>query len=98
MINWSEVARKAFIEQLKDIIELERMKKIRELSEIDIDDHRDFNPEYRKELLKITKEPHTKPMTLNELNKLLGGIMPFEFTLSKKNKKLTIALQKKLIK
>ncbi|MDP2672438.1 MAG: hypothetical protein Q8O84_01355 [Nanoarchaeota archaeon] len=72
MINWSEVARRAFIEQLKDIIELERMKKIRELSEIDIDDNRDFNSKYKKELMKITKSPHTKSLTLNELNTLLG--------------------------
>lgn len=71
MINWSEVARKAFIEQLKDLIELERMKKVREISEISIKDERNFNKNYQKELLEITKGVHEK-ISLKEIDKLLG--------------------------
>ncbi len=71
MINWSEVARRAFIEQLKDLLELERMRKVREISEIGIDDNRDFNSKYKKELIEITNGSHEK-MSLNQLNKLLG--------------------------
>jgi hypothetical protein len=72
MINWSEVARRAFVEQLKDLVELNNMKKIRKISEISTLDQRGFNKEYQKELLKITKSPHTKIMNFEELDKLMG--------------------------
>ncbi len=71
MINWSEVARRAFVEQLKDLMELQKMKKIRDISEISAFDDRDFNEQYKKELMKIVKGPHIK-MNINDLDKLMG--------------------------
>ncbi len=66
MINWSSVARRAFVEQLKDFMQLQKLKKVREISEIDEDDDRDFNEEYKKELLKITKNSPTGPLRTPE--------------------------------
>lgn len=67
MINWSEVARRAFVEQLKDLMELQKMKKIRDISEINTFDDRDFNEQYKKELMKVVKGPHIK-VDIDELN------------------------------
>ena len=74
MINWSEVARRAFVEQLKDLIELERMKKVREISEIKTDDNREFNSKYKKELLEIIKSPHIGPIKSDELKKWFNSL------------------------
>lgn len=69
-VNWSSVARRAFSETLHDAMEMESRKKARELSEIDESDNRDFNEEYKKELLEVTKGEHTETLSSEDLDKL----------------------------
>lgn len=78
-INWSSVARHAFSETLKDLEELQLMKKIREVSEISEDDTREVKSHVVKEVVKSTetaskklKSGRRKPMTIKELDKLMG--------------------------
>ena len=78
-INWSSVARHAFIGILKDVKELELKKKIREISEISEDDIREVKPSVVKEVVKSIeaaskelKSGRKKPMKLGELDKLMG--------------------------
>ncbi len=75
-INWSSVARKAFVETLRDVKELELKKKVREISEIDDNDTREVKEDVAKRIIKsadkITKELKSgkrKAMTLEEFNK-----------------------------
>ena len=75
-INWSSVARKAFIEKLSDVKELETKKKVAEISEIADDDKRVVKAEVARKVIrsldktaKEYKEGKIKPMTLKELNK-----------------------------
>jgi hypothetical protein len=72
-INWSSIARRAFVTALKDTIRLEAIKKAREISEIK-DDERNFNKEYEKELLKITKGSRGKVQTVEGFNKWCESI------------------------
>ncbi len=72
MINWSEVARRAFVQQLKDLIELGAIKRARDISGLQEDEKREFNLKYIKELEKISKGSHSKSISMNELNKLMG--------------------------
>jgi len=78
-INWSSVARHAFSETLKDIHKLELIKKVREISEIAEDDNREVKESVFKEFVdsvektsKELKSGKIKPMTLDELDKLMG--------------------------
>ena len=78
-INWSSVARRAFAEALKDNKELELKKKIREISEIDESDTRDVKESVFNEFVKSVettskelKSGKIKPMSLDELDKLMG--------------------------
>ena len=71
-INWSSIARHAFVKALKDAVELKAIKRAREISEIESSDDRDFNEEYKKELLEITKGEHTKTLSSDELDKSMG--------------------------
>jgi hypothetical protein len=75
-INWSSVARHAFIETLKDLKELELKKKIQKISEIDETDHGEIKDLVVKDVLKSVAETSKKlksgkikPMTLEEFNK-----------------------------
>jgi hypothetical protein len=74
-INWSSVARKAFAETLKDVVKLELLKKIREISEISEDDSREVKGTIIKELVsdveKVSKDLKSgklKPKSLKEFN------------------------------
>lgn len=78
-INWSSVARKAFVETLRDVKELELKKKVREISEIDDNDDREVKEEIVKDVIKSVektvkelKSGKRKAMTLDELDKLMG--------------------------
>ena len=78
-INWSSVARHAFSEALKDMEELQIRKKVREISEIVDDDKREVKESVLKEFVKSVektseelKSGKRKPMTLYELDKLMG--------------------------
>jgi len=78
-INWSSVARHAFSETLKDIRELQLMKKVHEISEISEDDTREVKDSVVKEAVKSIEETSKKlksgkikPMNLDELDKLMG--------------------------
>ena len=78
-INWSSVARHAFSEALKDMGELQLLKKVREISEIAEDDNREvkesvFN-EFVESVEKTSEELKSgkrKTITLEELDKLMG--------------------------
>ena len=79
VINWSAIARHAFAETLADVRELQLKKKIREISEIPEDDTREVKESVAKEVVKsieaTAKELRSgkrKPMTLEELDKLMG--------------------------
>ena len=74
-INWSSVARKAFLEALKDIKKLELLKKLREISEISEDDKREIKDSLVKEVVdsveKVSKDIKSgkiKPKSLKEFN------------------------------
>ena len=74
-INWSSVARHAFIDTLQDVKELDLRKKIREISEISEDDKRDVRDYIIKNVVKSvekTLKQGKKPMTSKELDLLLG--------------------------
>lgn len=78
-INWSSVARHAFIEALRDIKELQLMKNIHEISEIPEGDTREVKESVVKEVIesikkasKELKSGKRKHMTLEELDKLMG--------------------------
>lgn len=78
-INWSSVARKAFVETLKDVKELEMRKKVREISEIAEDDDREIREEVAKRIIKSAdkamkelKSGKRKAMTMEELERLMG--------------------------
>ena len=78
-INWSSVARHAFSETLKDMGELQLLKKMREISEIAEDDTREVKEPVFKEFVKSVektskelKSGKRKAMTLDELDKLMG--------------------------
>jgi len=75
-INWSAVARRAFVEMLRDFKELELKRKVLEISEIPEDDTREVKESVAKEVVKsieaTAKELRSgkiKPMTLDEFNK-----------------------------
>ena len=78
-VNWSSVARHAFSEMLKDVEELQLKKKIREISEIDEGDTREVKESVVREVVKSVEETalelksgKRKPVTLEELDKLMG--------------------------
>jgi hypothetical protein len=78
-INWSSVARKAFIEKLSDVKELETKKKIAEISEIADDDKRVVKADVARKAVKSLdkaakeyKEGKIKPMSLKGLDDLMG--------------------------
>ena len=78
-VNWSSIARHAFSETLNDVKELELKKKIHEISEISKDDKREVKEFVVKEVVKSIEEiskklksGKIKPMTLDELDKLMG--------------------------
>ncbi len=75
-INWSSVARHAFIETLQDVKELEAIKKAREVSEIAEDDDREVKDSVVEEAVRIGEAEskkldsgERKPKTLAEFNK-----------------------------
>ncbi len=78
-INWSSVARKAFVETLRDVKELELKKKVREISEIAEDDDREIKEEIVKDVMRSAdkamedfKSGKLKGMTLKELKELMA--------------------------
>lgn len=78
-INWSSVARHAFSKTLNDAKELELIRKVREISEISEYDNREVKESVVKEVVKSIedsskklKSGKIKPMTLKELDKLMG--------------------------
>ena len=79
-VNWSSVARKAFVETLQDIKEMEAVKKAREISEIAEDDNREVRDSVVEEVVRIGEAEsgkldsgERKPMTLDEFNKWCKG-------------------------
>ena len=80
-INWSSVARHAFVETLKDVKELQLKKKIHEISEISEDDNREVKESVAKEAVesigqtaKELKSGNRKPISLDEFNKWCDSI------------------------
>ncbi len=80
-INWSSVARHAFIATLQDVKELEAIKKAREVSEIAEDDNREVRDSVVDEAVRIGEAEsgkldsgERKPMTLDEFNKLCKSL------------------------
>ena len=78
-INWSAIARKAFVKTLSDMMELEMIRKVREISEIAEDDKREVKDSVIREVVKSIeatskelKSGRMMPMTLGELDKLIG--------------------------
>lgn len=78
-INWSSVARHAFAETLKDIMELQLRRKIRDISGIPDDDTREVKESVAREVVEsigqTAEELRTgrrRPMTLEELDELMG--------------------------
>jgi hypothetical protein len=74
-INWSSVARKAFIEKLSDVEELETKKKVAEISEIADDDKRVIKADVARKAVKSLdqtakeyREGKIKPMSLEKFN------------------------------
>jgi len=55
-VNWSSVARKAFIETLEDVRELEAKKAALKISEIMEDDNREVNEELAKDVVRSVKK------------------------------------------
>jgi hypothetical protein len=74
-INWSSVARRAFAETLADVKELDMMRKIRAISEIDESDKREVNESVAREVIESvdrTLKQGKKPMTSKDLHKLIN--------------------------
>ena len=78
-INWSAIARRAFAKTLSDMMELEMIRKVREISEIAEDDKREVKDSVVREVVKSIeatskeiKSGKMMPMTLGELDKLIG--------------------------
>jgi metal-responsive CopG/Arc/MetJ family transcriptional regulator len=78
-INWSSVARRAFVETLKDIRELELIKKAREVSGISDNDKRELKNSVVELVVKSSDETYNKfksgkikSMSLDELDELLN--------------------------
>ena len=71
-INWSEVARRAFIEQLKDLIELNAIKDARKIADLKGYENKNFNKTYVRELNEISKNTKKRKTTIDELNKLMS--------------------------
>ena len=78
-INWSSVARKAFAEKLSDVEDLEARKKVENISEIPEADKRVVKADVARKAVrsldkaaKEYKEGKLKPMSLKELDDLMG--------------------------
>ena len=74
-IDWSSVAVKAISERLEDIEEIELKRKVAEISEIPEDDDREVKESVCEEVVKSVEETiksGKKPMTLEELDELMG--------------------------
>ena len=74
-IDWSSVAVKAISERLEDIEELEIRRKVAEISEISEDDDREVKESVCEAVVKSIEETiksGKKPMTIEELDKLMG--------------------------
>jgi len=74
-IDWSSVATKAISERLEDIEELEIRRKVAEISEIAEDDDREVEESICEAVVKSVEETiksGKKPMTLEELDELMG--------------------------
>ncbi|KAF5412637.1 MAG: hypothetical protein C5S38_08065 [Candidatus Methanophagaceae archaeon] len=74
-VNWSSVVAKAISERLKDIEELELKMKVAEISEIAEDDDREVKESLCEEVVKSVEETiksSKKPMTIEELDKMMG--------------------------
>ena len=74
-IDWPSVAVEAISERLEDIEELEIRRKVAEMSEIAEDDDREVKESVCEEVVKSVEETiksGKKPMTLEELDELMG--------------------------
>lgn len=78
-VNWSSVARGAFSERLRDVEELEMKKRVLEIGGIPEDDNREVRKELADDVVKSIgktfedlRSGKTKPMTLEELDELMG--------------------------
>ena len=74
-IDWSSVAVKAISERLEDIEELELKRKVTEISEIAEDDDREVKELVCEEVVKSVEDTiksGKKPMTIEELDELMG--------------------------
>ncbi len=74
-IDWSSIAVKAISERLEDIEELEIRRKVAEISEIAEDDDREVKESLCEEVVKSVEETiksGKKPMTVEELDELMG--------------------------
>ncbi|HJH25484.1 MAG TPA: hypothetical protein C5S37_01650 [Methanophagales archaeon] len=74
-IDWSSIATKAMSERLEDIEELEMRRKVAEISEIAEDDDREVKESVCEAVVKSIEETiksGKKPMSLEELDKLMG--------------------------
>lgn len=79
IINWSAVARHAFIRTLGDLEELDLNNKVRMISEIAEDDKRVVKEPVVKEVIRSIeaasedyRSGKRRPMTLDKLDKLMG--------------------------
>ena len=80
-VNWSSVARHAFIETLEDVEELQLRKKIRGISEIDEGDARKVKDSVAREAVKTAEKAagelrsgRKKSMSLRKFNKWCEGL------------------------
>ena len=74
-IDWSSVAVKAISERLEDIEELEIRREVAEISGIPEDDDREVKESVCEAVVKSIEETiksGKKPMTIEELDKLMG--------------------------
>jgi len=74
-IDWASVAKKAISERREDIEELEIRRKVAEISEIAEDDDREVKESVCEAVVKSIEETiksGKKPMTIEELDKLMG--------------------------
>jgi len=74
-IDWASVAKKAISERLEDIEEFEIRRKVAEISEIAEDDDREVKESVCEAVVKSIEETiksGKKPMTIEELGKLMG--------------------------
>ncbi len=74
-IDWSSVVTKAISERLEDLEELETRRKVAEISEIPEDDDRGVKESVCEEVVKSIEETiksGKKPMTIEELDELMG--------------------------